>query len=715
MNRTQTASSGRLPLLRRAIRRHGAALLVVAVVLLGVGSGSAGAQEAGEAGRGPAAGKVVKLTAAGDRASQVAGYLTAAMLRDYGIAVATPNWGAADAGTLDELSAGGDGAIDMVVLPVADVAGWLGARPGTPMTGLRGQLADRNLTATAPFAGDVVVVVPDALLSELPSVEEVITEASAESRGRLGHDAGDVDDDLLTGAPALVAKTIMRDRRAGAAAARQPDGVEIAIGSKSFTESAILGWALYQIAQSTGAAPRHDLREQGSSNLYQGLLDGTIDIYPEYTGTITAEHLKGENVRTNAELRKALRERGLEMSLPLGFNNTYRLGMTRERAAELGVTTFSDLKEHPNLRYAFSNEFIDRGDGWKRLQPTYGIPDSVTARGMKHELAYEALINDKADVIDLYSTDAKIVEYDLAVLDDDLGFFPRYDCVFLYRADLVSRAPQFLLELERMAGRVDEATMTSYNALVGVGEKQPDGTMKKLPDEEAAQRFVQDILGIYVELQRKTWIERLPGFTLQHLFMVLISMAIAIVLAIPIGIFAAKAAPAVGQVLLGGTGVIQTVPSLAVLALALSLPFLDPGPWPAIVALWLYSLLPIVRNTYTGLHDIPGELRESAVALGLSPGVRLWRIELPLAARSILAGVKTAMIINVGSATLGALVGAGGYGEPILTGLRLRASDIIIIGLIPASLMALAFQFMLDGLERVVVSPGLRLKTASAK
>jgi osmoprotectant transport system permease protein len=133
------------------------------------------------------------------------------------------------------------------------------------------------------------------------------------------------------------------------------------------------------------------------------------------------------------------------------------------------------------------------------------------------------------------------------------------------------------------------------------------------------------------------------------------------------------------------------------------------GP-PAIVALFLYSLLPIVRNTYVGLHDIPSDIRESAEALGLPVRARLRLIELPLAARAILAGIKISAVINVGTATLGALIGAGGYGQPILTGIRLDDVGLILQGAVPSAVLALLVQGLFEIAERILVPKGLRLK-----
>ena len=158
--------------------------------------------------------------------------------------------------------------------------------------------------------------------------------------------------------------------------------------------------------------------------------------------------------------------------------------------------------------------------------------------------------------------------------------------------------------------------------------------------------------------------------------------------------------------ILGTVGVIQTLPALALLVFMI--PLLGIGGPPAVVALFLYSLLPIVRNTHAGLAGIDEPLRRSALALGLSPAARLRHIELPLAAPVILAGIKTSAVINIGTATLGALIGAGGYGQPILTGIRLDDVGLILEGAVPAALLALAVQGGFELAERRLIPRGLR-------
>jgi len=207
-------------------------------------------------------------------------------------------------------------------------------------------------------------------------------------------------------------------------------------------------------------------------------------------------------------------------------------------------------------------------------------------------------------------------------------------------------------------------------------------------------------------VQAASAFERIRRRTVEHLELVSVSLGLAMLLGLPLGVAAAKM-PRLGRWVLAIAVVLQTVPSLAMLVFMI--PVFGIGARPAIATLFLYSLLPIVRNTLTGLTSIPSRLQESAASLGLPWQVRLLRVEAPLAARTIIAGISTAAVINVGTATLGALIGAGGYGEPILTGIRLNDLPLILEGAIPAAVLALAVMGMFQLIERAVTPRGLRL------
>jgi osmoprotectant transport system permease protein len=470
----------------------------------------------------------------------------------------------------------------------------------------------------------------------------------------------------------------------------------VRVGSKVFTESVILGEIAEDLIHETKVPVQHRRELGGTQVLFHALEADQLDVYPEYTGTITGEILVGKKVNDDDALRAALAERGVGMSRPLGFNDTYAIGMREKDAERLGVVSLSDLRRHPDLKFGFSNEFMDRSDGWPGVRDRYGLPQR-DVRGLDHNLAYRALGSGEIHATDLYSTDAEIRQYNLRVLRDDLAFFPSYECVWLYRADLKSRSPAAFAALARLEGRITSAEMAQMNARA---------KLDRVPEDRVAADFLAEKFGIEASVSSETYFGRLIRRFREHLALVAISLLAAIVVSIPLGVIAARR-PRLGPLILTTTGLIQTIPSLAILVFMI--PWLGLGAKPALAALFLYSLLPIVRNTATGLRDIPTSLRESAEALGLPPRVRLFRIELPMASRAILAGIKTAAVINVGTATIGALIGAGGFGQPILTGIRLDDRSMILFeGAIPAALLALAVQGAFDLAERFLVPQGLR-------
>src|SRR6266511_138475 len=469
---------------------------------------------------------------------------------------------------------------------------------------------------------------------------------------------------------------------------------DVVIGSKKFTESYVLGEIAKRTLTDAGIPAEHRQGMGGTIILWEALRGGQIDAYPEYTGTIATEILKSDPTLSLDQIRDAREKVGVDMTAPLGFNNTYALVMRRSEAQRLGIRTISDLQRYPELKFGLTHEFLEREDGWRPLRRRYDLPHQNIV-GIDHALGYSALANGSIAVKDAYSTDAKIEQNDLFVLEDDLHFFPKYEAVFLFRSSTRADAIAVLRHLE---DTLDETRMIRLNA-----EAERTKNYARAADlyfnvgAALAPRHLDD-----------SFPRKLARWTLRHLELAGFSLLLSIIVGIPLGIVASRGG-AVGHVILGFAGVVQTIPSLALLALLVPLPFFGISVRTAIAALFLYGLLPIVRNTASGLQDIPRSLRESAVALGLSPFTRLWEIYLPMASRSILSGIKTSAVINIGTATLAALIGAGGLGEPILSGLNLNDHMTILEGAIPAALLALVVQWLFDVLDRVLIPKGLRI------
>ena len=463
----------------------------------------------------------------------------------------------------------------------------------------------------------------------------------------------------------------------GMAFSAQADSLKV--GSKRFTESYILGEILVRAAGD--AVHRPGLGNTGI--VYAALKSGSIDLYPEYTGTIAKEILKLDDSPSLAELNRGLARQGLGAGVPLGFQNGYALAMRQERARALGVRTLSDLARHPDVKLGLSQEFIGRADGWPGLKAAYRLPFAAP-QGLDHGLAYEAIAAGRIDVIDIYTTDAKIERYKLVALEDDRKYFPRYDAVLLYRLDVPGRFPEAWAKLQKLEGRIDEHTMIRLNAAAELDKKSFADAAALFFDSNAQGRtgerkFFESLFG------SDFW--RLTG---QHLLLVFVSLAASVAVGVPLGILAQKV-ESLRQAILGLVGVIQTIPSLALFAFLIAL-MGTIGTAPALIALFLYALLPIVRNTCTGLDAVSKGMRQAALALGLHPLERLKLVELPLALPAILAGIKTSAVINVGTATIAAFVGAGGYGERIVSGLALNDNVMLLAGAVPAAALALLVQ-----------------------
>ncbi len=489
---------------------------------------------------------------------------------------------------------------------------------------------------------------------------------------------------------------------AGATAHAEDDVLRV--GSKRFTEAYILAEVL---AQTAAPHARTQVR-QGLGNtaiVFEALRSGNIDLYPDYLGTIDLEILRNPKPTSMEEIRTGLARWGLGIGVPLGFNNGYALAMRADEAKRLGIAKLSDLAGHPQLRVGLSNEFIGRADGWPGLSAVYGLPHRPTA--VDHGIAYDALAGGQVDAIDIYTTDAKIASLGLVTLEDDRNYFPKYDAVLLYRLDLPRRFPQAWQAIGRLEGGIGERQMIAMNARAELDGRPFDAIAREFlaargPTGSAAAGAAAAGAPPPADAPRglldKLFGDDLARITLQHVMLVVASVIAAAACGVPLGVVAARL-PRLRGLVLSAAGLLQTVPSLAMLALLISATGLI-GTWPTLIALTLYALLPIARNTCTGLLEVPPGLVQAGSALGLHRGQVLRAIELPLALPVILAGVRTATVINVGTATIAAFIGAGGFGERIVTGLALNDRELLLAGAIPAAALAVVAELGFELLER---------------
>jgi osmoprotectant transport system permease protein len=468
----------------------------------------------------------------------------------------------------------------------------------------------------------------------------------------------------------------------------------IVVGSKIFTESYVLAELAAQTLEAS-SPPVPVVRKLGMGStgiLFESLNTGAIDVYPDYTGTLAEAILKTPQLKSVAQIRAALLKMGIAISEPLGFNNTYALAVSEDFANANGLLKISDLRRlRATIRCGFSYEFMDRQDGYPGLADRYRLGiESAHVNRMEHSLTYQAIDQQAVDVIDVYSTDAKIKKFRLRVLEDDLHYFPTYQAVWVARSAFVERYPGQWRALRQWEGRIDQDRMQDLNAQVDIDKRNVTEVAAGLRGTTA---------------HTPTAAAQIGRRTLEHLWLVGVSLAFSIFVGIPLGIVAARHRRT-GQVILTLSAVTQTVPSLALLCFLI--PVFGVGAKPALAALCLYSLLPVVLNTFTGIRGIDPRHLENARAFGLTRRQVLVSIVLPLASPALLTGIRTATIVSIGTATLAALVGAGGYGVPIVSGLSLNDVPTILTGAIPAAIMAWVAHIAFNLLGKIVIPAGLQ-------
>jgi osmoprotectant transport system permease protein len=464
----------------------------------------------------------------------------------------------------------------------------------------------------------------------------------------------------------------------------------IRVGAKHFNEGYIISEIISQLLESKGYPVQRIYNLGGTLVCFEALVNDEIDLYPEYSGTLAAEILKSNTLSFN-EIKKQLEAQQLSITNPIGFNNTYALVVSKPVAKKLNLISISDLRQFPALKVGVSYEFLKRQDGWDNLVKSYQLP--LKATGLEHGLAYQALQQGKIDITDAYSTDGEIVAGDLVILTDDRHFFPEYAATILYKTAL----PQEVIKtLSTLDNKIDEVRMQKMNAAVIFHKKTFAEVASKFLIEEKLITNEQPVVSPTSDILRKV---------IRHLFLTFSALALAVLLAVPLAV-SLYWRPQFANPVLYLTGLLQTIPSIALLAVMI--PFFGIGIKPAIIALFLYALLPILRNTLIGLKSVDPLLKRVAVGMGMTRVQKLKWLEFPLAMPTVLAGIRTAAVINVGTATLAAFIGAGGLGEFIVTGLALNNTNLILMGALPAAALAVFTELLFEIVERVALPKHLR-------
>ena len=491
-------------------------------------------------------------------------------------------------------------------------------------------------------------------------------------------------------------------------------GERIVVGSKNFAENRLLAEMFARLLEArTELTVERRLNLAGTHVCFEALRSGSIDLYPEYTGTglvtLLEESPRGDATETLNHVRGEFLGRfDLRWLPPLGFENSYELAVPSELAERYGLRTISDLAAvAPDLRAGLGYEFIERDDGLPGLRETYGL-HFREVRALQQALKYQAAAAREVDCLDVYTTDGRLLVHELTVLEDDLDFFPPYQAAPLVRNTTLRAHPEIGNVLSLLADALDEKAMRGLNLRVQeMGEPIERVAQEALEDLGlVGSRSVDAVSTREVSFFRYLWSRRheLGLRTVEHLGLTALALVLGMLVAVPLGLLLERrrgAAESVIRVM----GVTQTIPSIALLAFMI--PFLGVGPVPALVALWVYSIFPILRNTYTGVRDAPPDAVQAASALGMTDAQVLTRVRVPLAVPVILAGVRTSAVLTVGTATLAAFIGAGGLGVPIVAGLQLADTTRILSGALPAAALALIVDQGLAGVERLLRPRGM--------
>ena len=474
----------------------------------------------------------------------------------------------------------------------------------------------------------------------------------------------------------------------------QTDAKKIIIGSKRFTESFILGEVAKQVLEKHGFDVEHRMGIGTVGMMWEALKNGDIDIYPDYDITLKEEILGSQKNLTFQEIRKGLDEFKIDITKYLGCWSGFALIMNKDEAEKRNIHSFEDFRNNKDLLLGFTYEFINRRSGWNDLSDHYGLP-KMNVKGVDHALGYVALKERKIDVKDAFYTDPGIDDKDVVIIKDNREFLKPYHATYVFKQSL---PPEAVAALKTIENTLDNKQMLHMNKLA-----EDTGDIKWA----ASQYFQKELLKYSAAEKYGNMIAYITALVTKHIVLVTLSMLIAIAIGVPLGILASKPGK-MSSLILFFSGMINTIPSIALLALLAPFAVFSLGMKNALFVLFIYSLLPIIRNTSTGLQQIPESIKESAQALGMSNANRLRKIYIPMATPAIMAGIKTSAVINVGNATIAALIGVGGLGEPIIVGLSLQRPELVLQGAVPALFLALTVHFAFNYIDRLIIPRGLQ-------
>lgn len=494
----------------------------------------------------------------------------------------------------------------------------------------------------------------------------------------------------------------------------------VAIGSKIFTENILLAEMISLILEKNyGFTVDRKFKMGGTQILFNALRQNHIGIYPEYTGTAYMLFFKWDEDTNKPEVvyhrvkEHFAKHLQLSWSKPLGFENTYILVVRKKDKRFKNISLTSEINMlSPFLKIGMEHEFLEREDGFDNFSKKYNLNfKQKNILSMNEGLMYSALRNKKVDLIVGYSTAGQIRKFKLKTLEDDKNFFPVYSAAYLVNDPTLKDFPEIQLAFKSLEGKISQEDMIRLNAQVDLLGYDISSTARNFlvsknilskSSKPALKKDYRTDSWVYFYLSRKDYFFRI---FIEHLILVFFALVLALLVSFPIGLISVYNSR-FEKITFTIINILQTVPSLALLALLI--PIFGIGFLPALVTLFVYSLLPMVRNIFEGIKNIDRNFIEVGAGLGLDFWQILRRIQIPLALPFILAGVRTSAVLVVGTAVLAALIGAGGLGDPIFRGIATLDTRLILMGAVPACLLALAIDQLLFLVEGVLVSKGLR-------
>lgn len=481
----------------------------------------------------------------------------------------------------------------------------------------------------------------------------------------------------------------------------------IRVASRDFPESILLAEIL-----SSAIEKYSDYEVDRKFNLggvkicFSAIENNELDIYQDYSGSLI-NNILGRKSKDEYILdflkTKIYLDYGLKLSDELGFNNNFVLVANKSWAEKHKLKNISDLalklKNDPefNPRVAFRADFIHRSDGYKSIKETYGI-DFENLNVMEYNIAYANLKSNRLDLIDSFSTDPRLMDKDLVLISDDRSAFLKYDALYVYRSEILETYPELIKIFSKLESSLSDKTILDLNLQIASGKSYQEVAnsfldkidLNSKPLKLSSRPIPKSLLKENIEMFTKAFYE--------HLLLSYGSFFLAAVFGIIIGVLISYDLK-ISKFVLALISSLQTIPSLALLALLI--PVFGLGYKSALGALLVYALLPIIQNTFSGINSISSEYILLARSLALTEFQILKDIKLPMARNFILAGLKTSVVICIGTATLATFVGAGGLGDIIKAGIDLNSNYLIILGSAPAALLALFSSFVFSKLERV--------------